>query len=460
MAAEVAITTVTQESDSRTGVIVRGLRQAQRKTLGDLVGPRMSQRRLELIEEGIEPSPHEVLILAAALDLRQAPHVLYEGLGPAQGQQIRHDLTEAAALVTRGQHAQARSLYQKVLADPALGSRPDLWRLAELGLAGTLEATGELAAAIDRLQYLLAVLTPHIDPAPAAAFQDRGLSEQRAAAAIALSRCLREVGDLAGSARVAETALNVEMAESWSDRAVELGAALLATWLEQCAQPPGPELVACQALAGLLVKAAGRLATPRALLAACQRAAAVAMLAGDAQGGRHLAARAMAVSRQARATLSTARWQVELVLDLPLVSVQELRQARRWLREVDAARDGGVPAALDQAYELLARARVALAEGDAAVAQRLAGQVAGSCPEARMLGVGAQLVIGQALRLQKRPREAAPSLQAAAEHLAGMAAPARAAQAFAAAALEWERCGDQVAAAAADRRALEVIGVG
>ncbi|MEV4117111.1 hypothetical protein [Nonomuraea sp. NPDC049695] len=447
------------DTDSPTGEILRGLRQAQRKSLEDLVGPHLSHRRLELIEEGIEPTGDEIRLLAAKLNLAESPAILREGLSPGRGQQIRQELADAAAALARGERTKARAGYAAVLADPALGSRPDLWQLTELGLAQALEDDGHMTLAIDHLRHLLMVLAPNGEPLPPGAYEDLGLSEQRARVAISLSRCLREAGDLDASIQVGEHAFAVEMAEDWSDRTVELGATVLAAYLERCAVPAGGELTICQALAAVLMRAAERLGTPRALLAACRRAATVAAIAGDAQRSRRLGARALAALRQGPQTVSAIRLRAQLILDLLLASPAEHAQARRWLRQIRSELDHGVPTILDRAYCDLASAHIELASGAAASAVHQADEIITRYPSARTVGAAAQLVRARALSLAGRLRESAEALNAAGEQLVGMTAPARASQAFADCAAAWERCGEIEASTAAYRRALDTIGL-
>ncbi|WP_431929990.1 hypothetical protein [Nonomuraea jabiensis] len=152
-------------------------------TLDQLADSRLSHRRLELIEDGDDLSPRQAQLLASKLGCD--PLLFHTGLTEEQTAQIQQDLAQANEALTQGRSGEARARFASVVAYPALGSRPDLWRQAETGLALVFETEGDLRAAIDRLSHLLAVLAPLGEPLPAMAFEDQQEAEERIDVALA-----------------------------------------------------------------------------------------------------------------------------------------------------------------------------------------------------------------------------------------------------------------------------------
>ncbi|MEV1176837.1 hypothetical protein AB0J09_51455, partial [Nonomuraea sp. NPDC049784] len=259
-------------TETHAGVILRGLRHQRRLTLEQLAGPQLRLRRLQLIEDGVDPTAGELQRLAAILQV--SPQVLASGLSAERGATIRADMTAAQDPLDHGHAALARQRFSAVVGDPELGSRPDLWRRAELGLALAEEADGDLVAAMARLRHLLEVTAPLDVPLPPMTFEDREETDQRIGIALALCRCLRETGDLEGSIKLGEQAFARELEGGWSDHGIELGATLLAAYIER------GELTTCQALTSQLLDAADKLGTPRAQRAICWNGATVAAMLG------------------------------------------------------------------------------------------------------------------------------------------------------------------------------------
>ncbi|MER7356529.1 hypothetical protein [Nonomuraea dietziae] len=430
------------------GVILRGLRHQRRLTLDELSGPQLSIRRLILIEDGVDATPGELRELAVKLQC--PPLVLRHGLAADRGAEIKQELAGADEALAQGRSAKARAQYAALVADPELGSRPDLWRQAELGLALAAEADGDLPDAIERLTHLLNVLAPLDEQLPPMAYEDPEETEQRIAIALALCRCLREVGDLTASVRIGDLTFSRELPGGWTDRGIELGATLLAAYIER------GEQTTCQALATQLLEAAEQLGTPRALRAACWNGATVAAMGGDARRAAELGDRALAAHAQLTDPRSTGRLRARLAENLLTYCPAEHDRARRMLLEAEGELAGSAASAIDLAYCHLSLARADLLAGDATAAASQAGELATRHPAALNLVADAHLLVADALRALKRTHAAAKVRAGAGEQLEQMNAPGRASKAFAESAAELEQLGDLEGSTRAYQRALSV----
>lgn len=451
------------------GTFLRGLRQQRRMTREDLADTTLPASRLLLLEDGVEPTKRERHVLAERLGCSEA--LLVGGLPARRGKEVRARLAEAADTHAAGYWAAARALYGALTADPELGSRPLLWCQAELGLALAEEAEGDLAAAIERLPYVLDVVAPLNAPLPAMAFEGgfdddeeadlRSLSamgfvdaeetDLRIDLGLALCRCLREAGQLDDAIKVGDVAFSRELPGGWTDRVVELGATLLAAYIER-----GDRLT-CAALAGQLLEAADQLGTPRALRAAAWNGATVAARAGDADRAEALSERALAM--QARLTddpRSIGRLRARMADNLLEYCPQAHDQARRMLEAARLELCGSAASTVDLAYCELSLARVHLLAGDPAAAARQAAEIAARHPDARNIVAQATLVHAEALRALNQPSAAADLQLTAGAQLEGMHSPARAAQAYAVGADDLEACGQSEDSTRAFQRALAV----
>src|SRR5262249_12373154 len=157
---------------------------------------------------------------------------------------------------------------------PAL---PDLLNQARWGYALALEAVGDLETALVQLRDLAAEASLDID------------RDHWARVHVALSRCLRERGDVTESVPLADEALRQLPATGSESRgaAVHLAAALLAAFVGR------GDLVRAHQLADQLVERAERIGSPRARIRAYWEAAYVAEMRGEYDDGVAWAERAM-----------------------------------------------------------------------------------------------------------------------------------------------------------------------
>ncbi|WP_431894885.1 hypothetical protein [Nonomuraea sp. bgisy101] len=435
-------------TDMHAGALLRGLRHQRRLTLEELSGPQLSARRLMLIEDGVDPTARELAELAAKLGC--PPLVLRHGLGSDRSAEIRQELAGADEALAQGMSAKARVRYATLAGDPALGSRPDLWRQTELGLALAEEADGDLPEAIERLTHLMNVLAPLDEQLPPMAYEDREETEHRIGVALALCRCLREVGDLTASVHIGEITFSRELPGGWTDRGIELGATLLAAYIER------GEQATCRALAAQLLDAAEQLGTPRALRAACWNGATVAAMDGDAQRAGELGDRALAAHAQLSDPRSTGRLRARLAENLLTSCPAEHARARQMLLTAQSELAGSAASAVDLAYCQLSLARTDLLAGDPTAAARQAEEIAARHPAALNLVADAQLLTADTLRAREQTQAAAEVRAGVGEQLEQMQAPARASKAFADSAAELEQCGDLEASTRAYQRALSV----
>lgn len=428
------------------GMSLRGLRQQRRITLPDLAASSsLPLRRLELIEEGIEPTTSEVRKLAERLQCPRA--LLTQGLPWEWEEPFRRQLADAREALEQGRSAEALSRYRRLADNPHIGSHPRLWQRAELGLALALEAEGDLPAAAERLAYLLQVLAPLDEKL---AFEDLTECEHRVNIAIALCRCLREMGDLRRSIAIGEAAFDRELTGGYTDRVVELGATVLVGYMER------GELLTCQVLAGQLREAAERLG-PVALRAAFWNSATVAAMSGDSEQAVKFGERALAAQALLGDPCSAGQLRTRLAANLLRCAPSAHRRARSMLEQARDDLRHSAATVIDLAYCDLELARCELFAGRAESAGQQAAELATRHPAARNLIAAAEALRAEALHAASNSTAASELLSKVGDQLSVMGIPSRASQAYAAGGDILQD--DPAASAAAYQRALDVHGI-
>ncbi|GAA2851496.1 hypothetical protein GCM10010517_09110 [Streptosporangium fragile] len=251
----------------------RGLSQAQ------LAHPELSDSYVSLIESGKRtPTPAVLELLAEKLDCSLT--YLINGVTAEQMQEIERALSYAQLAMENGEVAEARTRYAELLADGGLAGLPQLWQDAEYGLALATEACGDLDEAIALLDRLCENDAATMSP------------ERRIAAAVALSRCHREQGDLARAVHVPEQILGGPVRPAWTDGLVRLGGQLLAAYVSR------GDLLRARQFSAELLAAAETLGSPLSLTLAHWGAAIVAVESGQADEAVAHVERAMAIQSE------------------------------------------------------------------------------------------------------------------------------------------------------------------
>ncbi|MFC0039204.1 helix-turn-helix domain-containing protein [Actinomadura rayongensis] len=426
------------------GQRIRALRIRQGISQAQLAYPELSDSYISLIESDKRiPAPSVVDLLAGKLNCSAT--YLVSGVSEDVVDELRVTLDYAEIALRNGAPGEARARFADVLASSDAVALPDMLRQARWGHALALEAAGELDAAVEELRSLADELPVDGDLA------------QWSRLHVALSRCLRERGELGEGVRVAEDALRrlIAAGADSTDAAVRLGAALLAAFVER------GDLVRAGQLADQLVERAERVGGPGARLAAYREAAHVAEIRGDYEAGVALAERALLSAGEEEDPRVVARVRITYASLLLRARPAEAAQARDLLAKVRGEIGVGesgealVAACLTE----LARAETALGRPNEAVAlAEEALDLLGDTP--RRATAWALTVLGEAcVRLGRRNR-AVEVLTRAAEHLERLESSREAARTwFDLAELLAETGADDTPRLDAYRRALTSAGI-
>ncbi|GAA3983711.1 hypothetical protein GCM10023085_77340 [Actinomadura viridis] len=402
------------------GQRIRALRIRQGVSQAQLAFPELSDSYISLIESDKRvPAPSVIDLLAAKLNC--SPTYLVSGVSEDVVDELRVTLDYAEIALQNGAAEEARGRFAEVLANADAVALPDMLHQARWGHALALEAAGELEEAISGLRALTAEASAETD------------LDHWAKVHVALSRCLRERGDISAGVEVAEEAMRhlIATGADSTDAAVHLGAALLAAFIER------GDLVRARHLATQLVERAERLGSPRARIAAYWEAAYVAEIRGEYEDGVALAERALMLAGEdvtAGGGLSDdprdlARLRIVYAGLLLRARPGEAGRARDLLTRVRGEINASSAGEIDVAWCLteLARAETALGRPEEAVTlAEQALDLLGDAP--RRATAWALTVLGEACaRLGHRER-AIEILARAATHLEQMESSREAAQ--------------------------------
>jgi transcriptional regulator with XRE-family HTH domain len=335
----------------RASRLRRGLSQAQ------LALPELSDSYVSLIESGRRtPTPDVLRLLARKLGCSAS--YLSSGVDDEAQEKIRTTLDYAEIALRNGEAGEARDRYAELLADPALAALPGLARKAAWGHALALESSGAFEEALVAFEALASAVSPDYD------------TGEWIRANIAISRCRREMGDVAGGVAVAESAFArvTERPAQWDEETVRLGATLATAYVER------GDLLSAGRLAGLLIERADALGSPRARMAAYWQAAVVAKHRADYETAVAYGERALALLGERSELRDLSRLRGEYGTLMLLARPQDPGRARdeleRAVRELTAMSAG----ALDIAWCLTELARVEIVMGRPGRAADRAGE--------------------------------------------------------------------------------------
>lgn len=445
------------------GQRIRALRIRQGVSQAQLAFPELSDSYISLIESDKRvPAPSVVDLLAVKLNCSAT--YLVSGVSEDVVDELRVTLDYAEIALRNGAAGEARARYAEVLASADAVALPEMLHQARWGYALAQEAAGELEDAIGGLRELTEAASAEAD------------LDHWAKVHVALSRCLRERGDISAAVQVAEGALRhlIATGADATDAAIDLGAALLAAFIGR------GDLVRARQLAAQLVERAERIGSDRARMAAYWEAAYVAEVRGEYEEGVALAERALALAGDdvvgaAEEAVGPAgagagepfdeggadprglnRLRVGYAGLLLRARPDQSGRARELLARVRGEADASAAGEIDVARCLTELARAENALGRPAEAVRLAEEamdLLGGAP--RRATAGALTVLGEAsVRLGRRDR-AVEALAGAATHLEKMESSREAAQAwFDLAEVLAETGGDEGPRLSAYRRAL------
>ena len=413
----------------------RGLSQAQ------LAHPELSDSYVSLIESGKRTPTAAVLELLAA-KLECSLTYLINGVTAEQMQDLELGLRYAGLALNNGEAAEARRRYAELLEDGSLTGLPALRRQAEYGFALTAEACGDLDQAIDVLSRLCA---------SGGAGEGEGSS---VAVVLALSRCYRERGRLGDAVRIAEEVLLAVKRPAWNDDLVELGATLIAAYINR-----GDLLRARQFTAELLA-AAEMLGTPRAIVAAYWNAAIVAEAVGQGEEALGLVERALAIHSENGEPRNLARLRNALALLLLRVRPAEAETSRQLLLRARGDLTGSSASVADLGRCMLALSMVEIVLGHPETAVEHAREAVGMLDD-RTWAITAEsrLMLGTSLLMLDRQGEASEALNAVGEFLQCVPASRNVAADWLSVATVLEGLGDEEGSVTAYQRALTCVGL-
>jgi tetratricopeptide (TPR) repeat protein len=396
------------------GQRIRALRIRQGVSQAQLAYPELSDSYISLIESDKRvPAPSVIELLAAKLNCSAT--YLVSGVSEEVVDELRVTLDYAEIALQNGAAAEARARFADVLANTDAVALPELLQQARWGHALALEAAGALESAIAELRRLTAETSAEAD------------LEQWAKVHVALSRCLRERGDISAGVEVAEEALRklVASGAESTDGAVHLGASLLAAYIER------GDLVRARQLAEQLIARAERMGSPKARMAAYWEAAYVAEVRGDYEEGMALAERALPLLGALDDSRSLSRLRMVYAGLLLRARPEQAEQARELLLRTREQINSSSAGEIDVALCLIELARAETALGRPADAVTLAHEaldLLGDSP--RRASAWALTVLGEAYVRLGRTEDAVEVLTRAATHMEEMESSREAAQAW------------------------------
>ncbi|TNY35803.1 helix-turn-helix domain-containing protein [Thermomonospora catenispora] len=396
------------------GQRIRALRIRQGVSQAQLAFPELSDSYISLIESDKRvPAPSVIELLAAKLNCSAT--YLISGVSEEVVDDLRVTLDYAEIALQNGAAAEARARFADVLASTDAVALPELLAQARWGHALALEAAGELEDAIEELRRLTQETSAEAD------------LEQWARVHVALSRCLRERGDISASVEVAEEALRKLLASGAeaTDGAVHLGASLLAAYIER------GDLVRARQLAEQLIERAERIGSPKARMAAYWEAAYVAEVRGDYEEGMALAERALPLLGALDDARSLSRLRIVYAGLLLRARPDQAERARELLVRTREGINSSAAGEIDVALCLIELARAETALGRPAEAVDLAHEaldLLGDAP--RRASAMALTVLGEAYVRLGRTEDAIEVLTRAAACMEEMESTREAAQAW------------------------------
>lgn len=393
-------------SQESLGERIRNLRLRKNMSQAQLAWPELSDSYVSLIESGKRtPAPSMVALLARKLDCSTA--YLTTGVTEEAMTGLQETMRYAQIALQNGATNEARTCFAEVLSHPALADLPALAHEARWGHALALEATGSLEEAIVELERAAELTSAQADP------------DHWAELHTALSRCLRERGDLAASIRAGEEALErlTEGGGQWSDSMVMLGATVLAAYYFR------GDLAYANQLAQALIERAEAIGTPRALMAAYWNAGLVAEQRGEFDAALRLAERAIALLGEENDPRNLSRLRTAYALFLLIARPQDAERAREVLLKAERELESSSASTVDMAWCLTIQARAELALGRPVEAAAFATRATDLLKDTAGHAIAqAYTVLGEAYEGLGQREEAVNALSQAVDYLEKMEA--------------------------------------
>ncbi|MFI7690776.1 tetratricopeptide repeat protein [Nonomuraea sp. NPDC049655] len=410
----------------------RGLSQAQ------LAHPELSDSYVSLIESGKRtPTPAVLELLAQKLDCSLS--YLINGVTAEQMEDIELALGYARLALENGEVAEARTRYTELLANNNLTGLTALRQETEFGLAFAAQASGDFDGAIAILLRLSEEELP---------------ADRRVEIASNLCRAYRESERLTEAVEVGEQMLSSTTRPAWNDLLVELGAGLLAAYMER------GDLLRARQFAAELLNAADALGTPRSIVAANWMASNTASATGHAEEALSFAERAMAVQLETGQPGSIARMRLAHARKRLLARPQEAAAVRDVLRGAIVEFEQTATSTVERARLLVELARAECMTGDLDESVEHADRGRGLVPNtASALRAEAELLLARVYGSVGRMDQAERQLSSVRDSLSPLPDSRRSAATWYATAETMEQLGDSDGAVDAYQRALACAGL-
>lgn len=420
------------------GLRIRTIRRQRGLSQAQLAHPELSDSYISLIESGKRtPTPAVLELLAQKLDCSLS--YLLNGVTAEQLEDLELALGYAQIALDNGEAREARARFEELLADTNLTGLTSLRQVVEFGLACAHEACGDLDRAIAILRRLR---------------DDELPPDRRVEVAIALSRVYRVSGRLSAAVEIAEPMLTAAARPAWNDGLVELGATLLAAYLER------GDLLRSRQFTAELLDAADALGTPRAIVAANWNAAYAASMTRHGEEALVFAERAIAVQEENGSARNTARMQVTLANLYLRVRPQEVERARKLLARAVQSMSDSPASAFEQGNARMEQARAEIIGGRLDQALAYTEEGCARFPDnAPVSEAELRLLRARVLTLQGHEAAADAELSLVRERLTALRGSTYGVSGWYATAESYELLGDSANAIDAYQRALTVAGL-
>lgn len=357
------------------GQRIRNLRAAAGLTQGRLGGSDASVAFISRIEAGTR-RPDLQLLTAIAGRLGSSVEELIHGVSRDRRAELRLELDFAELALRSGNAGEALSKATEVLDAASTASASDLARDAAMIKALALEGLGQLDDAIIDLEALVA---------------DEGKSTQWVRAAIALTRCYRESGDLVRATEAGEKAM-VHLRRiglDATDEGIQLVVTLASVYNER--GDAGHAVRLCRAAAAK----AEELDSSQAKAAAYWNASIFESEHGRTEAAIPLAKHALALLENGSDNRNLARLHSQLGMFLLSGDEPDAAAAKESLERAATELEWSAASVVERGYNTVALARSVLLLGDPEQAEVLLAHVRDAATSAPLLAAECELLQGQ-----------------------------------------------------------------
>ena len=421
------------------GARIRSLRVAQGLTQSEIAGETFSAGYVSRIESGVRRPTSKVLAeIAGRLDT--TPEQLLKGIEASAFDELKMGLDYGELALENGDAPDAEKHVRKALEGARTAQVRELLQRGSLLLGRVLEAQG-------RYDEAIACLEQAVSTGEGIALLEAGT---------ALSRCLRDSGDLSLAIEIGE---QVEASVAGSacaevDEAVQLSVTIAAAYAER------GDLARATRRCTEAIATAESLGSPRARASAYWNASMVEATKGRTAVAAPMAARALALLSEGRDERNLARLRLQVGRLLLQSDPPELDEAIRHACRARDAMEHTSASPVDLAFCDVTLAQAHLLSGDPAAARTMAEHCLGRAPEeAALTHVEAAIVLGQVAAADGDLDQARQQFQSAAHRLTGLGADRSAAQVWYELAELLEQVEDYDAARGAFRSAAAATGL-